>query len=52
MVGGERNSPLAAYYFGAFRNNYVDDRAEKRYREMESIPASTSTRSRLGNSPG
>jgi hypothetical protein len=38
MVGGERNSPLAAYYFGAFRNNYVDDRPEKRYREMESFP--------------
>jgi hypothetical protein len=38
MVGGERNNPLAAYYFGAFRNNYVDDRPEKRYREMESFP--------------
>jgi hypothetical protein len=38
MVGGQRNSPLAAYYFGAYRNNYVDDRPEKRYREMESFP--------------
>jgi hypothetical protein len=38
LVGGQRNSPLAAYYFGAFRNNYVDDRPEKRYREMESFP--------------
>jgi hypothetical protein len=38
MVGGERASPLAAFYFGAFRNNYVDDRPEKRYREMESFP--------------
>ena len=38
MVGGKRSSPLAAYYFGAFRNNYVDDRPEKRYREMESFP--------------
>ncbi len=37
-VGGERTSPLGAYYFGAFRNNYVDDRLEKRYREMESFP--------------
>jgi hypothetical protein len=37
-VGGPRFSPLAAYYFGAFRNNYVDDRSEKRYREMESFP--------------
>ena len=38
MVGGERASPLAAFYFGSFRNNYVDDRSEKRYREMESFP--------------
>lgn len=38
MVGGQHLSPLAAYYFGAFRNNYVDDRPEKRYREMESFP--------------
>ena len=37
-VGGPRSSPLAAYYFGSFRNNYVDDRPEKRYREMESFP--------------
>ncbi|MGN6057591.1 MAG: hypothetical protein ACTHOI_03300 [Sphingomicrobium sp.] len=38
QVGGPRLNPLAAYYFGAFRNNYVDDRPEKRYREMESFP--------------
>jgi hypothetical protein len=38
LVGGQRTSPLAAYYFGSFRNNYVDDRSEKRYREMESFP--------------
>src|SRR4051794_3606735 len=38
MVGGQRESPVAAYYLGAFRNNYVDDRPEKRYREMESFP--------------
>lgn len=37
-VSGLRTSPLAAYYFGSFRNNYVDDRPEKRYREMESFP--------------
>ena len=37
-VGGQRANPLAAFYFGAFRNNYVDDRPEKRYREMESFP--------------
>jgi hypothetical protein len=35
---GDRLNPLAAYYFGAFRNNYVDERPEKRYREMESFP--------------
>ena len=38
MVGGVRSSPLAAFYFGAFGNNYVDDRTEKRYREEESFP--------------
>jgi hypothetical protein len=38
MTGGPRLNPLAAYYFGSFRNNYVDDRPEKRYREMESFP--------------
>jgi len=35
---GERLNPLAAFYFGSFRNNYVDDRPEKRYREEESFP--------------
>jgi hypothetical protein len=35
---GQRNHPLAAFYFGSFRNNYVDDRPEKRYREEESFP--------------
>jgi hypothetical protein len=38
IAGGKHLSPLAAYYFGAFRNNYVDDRAVKRYREMDSFP--------------
>jgi hypothetical protein len=38
MVGGPRESPVAAYYLGSFRNNYVDDRPEKRYRELESFP--------------
>ena len=38
VIGGPRLDALAAYYFGAFRNNYVDDRPEKRYREMESFP--------------
>ena len=35
---GRARHPLAAFYFGSFRNNYVDDRPEKRYREMESFP--------------
>jgi hypothetical protein len=35
---GQRAHPLSAFYFGSFRNNYVDDRPEKRYREMESFP--------------
>ena len=35
---GDRINPLGAFYFGAFRNNYVDERPEKRYREMESFP--------------
>lgn len=38
---GDRLHPLAAFYFGAFRNNFVDDRPEKRYREMESFPGFT-----------
>ncbi|MES2002687.1 MAG: hypothetical protein V4444_10310 [Pseudomonadota bacterium] len=38
MVSGLRSSPLAAYYMGSFRNNYVDDRSEKRYRELDSFP--------------
>jgi hypothetical protein len=35
---GQPLHPLAAFYFGSFRNNYVDNRPEKRYREMESFP--------------
>ena len=38
IAGGKRESPLAAYYFGSFRNNYLDDRPVKRYREVESFP--------------
>ena len=45
-AGGQRCSPLAAYYFGSFRNNYVDDRPEKRYREMESFPGFDDRRDR------
>ncbi|MEO6255525.1 MAG: hypothetical protein ABIO69_01820, partial [Sphingomicrobium sp.] len=35
---GERLQPLASFYFGSFRNNYIDNRPEKRYREVESFP--------------
>lgn len=37
-VGGDEASPLGSFYMGAFGNNYVDDRAIKRYREYESFP--------------
>src|SRR3954447_7812243 len=37
-AAGDRNSPLSAFYFGSFRNNYIDNRPVKRYREMESFP--------------
>ena len=35
---GNRESPLSSFYFGSFRNNYVDNRPVKRYREVESFP--------------
>ncbi len=38
IAGGPAISPLGSFYFGSFRNNYVDNRPEKRYREMESLP--------------
>ena len=38
LAGGQKDSPLGAFYFGSFRNNYFDNRPEKRYREMESFP--------------
>lgn len=37
-VGGPSSDPLGAFYFGSFRNNYVDDREVKRYREFDSFP--------------
>ncbi|MFZ9395975.1 MAG: TolB family protein [Erythrobacter sp.] len=37
-VGGPAADPLGSFYFGSFRNNYVDDREVKRYRELESFP--------------
>lgn len=36
--GGDKTSALRDFYFGAFRNNFVDDRDEKRYREYDSFP--------------
>ena len=38
VAGGRKESPLGSFYFGSFRNNYVDNRPEKRYRDMESFP--------------
>lgn len=38
ISGGNRNSPLRSFYFGAFGNNFVDDRDEKRYRDWDSFP--------------
>jgi hypothetical protein len=38
IVAGPKASPLGSLYFGSFRNNYVDNRPEKRYRELESFP--------------
>jgi hypothetical protein len=35
---GNTASPLASFYFGSFRNNYVDNRTVKRYRELDSFP--------------
>ncbi|HYD73724.1 MAG TPA: hypothetical protein VEF55_11340, partial [Candidatus Binatia bacterium] len=37
-VGGDETSSLASFYMGAFGNNYVDDRAVKRYRDYDSFP--------------
>jgi len=38
IADGNRNKSLANWYFGAFGNNYVDDREVKRYREFSSFP--------------
>ncbi len=35
---GDRDDPLANFFFGGFRNNYVDDGDAKRYREVLSLP--------------
>ena len=38
FANGDRNSTVANFYFGGFGNNYVDDKAVKRYREYSSLP--------------
>ena len=38
MCRRQVGKPAGAFYFGSFRNNYVDNRPEKRYRELESFP--------------
>jgi hypothetical protein len=35
---GARDEPFANFYFGGFRNNYVDYQDEHRYREFLSFP--------------
>ncbi len=35
---GDRSNPFANFYFGAFGNNYVDYRDERRYRNWDSFP--------------
>ncbi|MEO1252272.1 MAG: hypothetical protein AAFW81_08005 [Pseudomonadota bacterium] len=35
---GNSLNPLASFYFGGFKNNYVDDREVKRYREYHTVP--------------
>lgn len=37
-VSGDRANPLAFFYIGSFKNNYVDDGEVKRYREYDSFP--------------
>ena len=38
IAGGDRDNSLGKWYFGAFGNNYVDDKDSKRYREFFSFP--------------
>jgi hypothetical protein len=35
---GDKDDEFANYYFGGFRNNYLDNRDAKRYREPFSLP--------------
>jgi len=38
IANGAHNPTLANFYFGGFGNNYVDDKAIKRFREPQSLP--------------
>lgn len=38
FASGNSQNPLASFYFGGFKNNYVDDREVKRYREFDTMP--------------
>jgi hypothetical protein len=38
VTGGDRNNPLTPFYFGGFKNNYLDDKEVKRYREFHTFP--------------
>ena len=38
MADGNHNATVANFYFGAFGNNYVDDKPVKRYRQYDSFP--------------
>jgi hypothetical protein len=38
IASGDRDNPVANFYFGGFGNNYVDDGNVKRYREYSSLP--------------
>ena len=38
IVDGNRQDPVANFYFGGYGNNYVDDGKVKRYREYNSLP--------------
>lgn len=37
-ASGNRDNPVANYYFGGFGNNYIDDGNVKRYHEYYSLP--------------
>ena len=38
LARGNAQNPLGSFYFGGFKNNYVDDREVKRYRQYETLP--------------